>query len=81
MSVSLTPINDPEGESLVDCSNASWEQLTRAAEIPWNGLHDPQTYTPEQLRTIAKEIPREWACYKWADGLEALAQAGGAELS
>lgn len=81
MSVSLTPINDLEGDSLMDCGNVTWSVLTEAAGIPWNGTHDPQTYTPEQLRAIAKAIPATLAKYNWHEPLEALAQAGGAELS
>lgn len=80
MSVSLTPINDPEGES-VDFSNDMWAKMVRAASVPWDGTNDPQTYTPDQLRALAKTLPVKW----WGLGLEAgliyLAQVGGARLS
>ncbi len=83
MSVSLTPLNDPEGDSFVDMDNHSWHRLTRAAAgvTPWNDLHDPLVYTPEELRAIAAVIPAEWASFGWAKGLEDLAAAGGATLS
>lgn len=83
MSVSLTPINDPEGES-VDMSNGTWHELTRLAAPAvkrWNDLHDPIVYTPEELRAIAAVVPKEWSGFGWTEALEYLAQAGGAELS
>ena len=80
MSVSLTPINDPEGES-VDFSNEAWLKLTRAASVPWDGTNDPQTYTPEQLRALAFNVPAELTCFTWEVELIYLAQAGGATLS
>jgi len=83
MSVSLTPINNPDGSSVVDVSNGTWRDLTKAAAphvAVWNGLHDPQTYTPDELRAIAKTVPVEWASLRIAEGLEQLAHAGGAIL-
>lgn len=84
MSVSLTPINDPDSDSLMDVSNGTWDHLTKLASPPvirWNQLHDTRLYSPEELRAIAKVIPAEWASYGWAESLEELAKAGGAILS
>jgi len=84
MSVSLTPINNPDGESLVDMSNGTFAQIAEAAGVPWNGCHDPVTYTPEQLRALAKAIPQDWDSFyreRWSAGLEELAELGGATLS
>ncbi len=88
MSISLTPINDPEGESWLDMSNGTWETLTALAApvVPaWTGLHDPITYTSEQLRAVAAVVPAagEWRPFHdtLKNGLLRLADAGGAELS
>lgn len=87
MSVSLTPINDPEAEHfVVNVSNSTWTELCIAAApvvAPWNGNHDPLTYTPAELRAIAEAIPAQYAQYApaWKGALLSLAAAGGAELS
>jgi hypothetical protein len=83
MSVSLTPINDPDGESL-NVSNVTWDKLcllAAPAVKPWNGYNDLSIYTPEELRAIAAVVPDDWKEFKFAERLEALAQAGGDELS
>jgi hypothetical protein len=84
MSVSLTPINDPDGDSFLDCTNDAWEKMVKAAKdvAPWDGIHFPgRTFTPEELRSIAANIPEEYKVYGWEGVLEELAQAGGAILS
>lgn len=60
MSVTLTSLNDSSLDWNI--SNGTWMAMTKAASAmgreihPWNGTHDPQTYTAEQLREIAGVI-------------------------
>jgi hypothetical protein len=86
MSVSLTPVNNIEGESLFDVSNGTWLRLTIAAQPfveQWNQRHDPLAYSPKELRTIAMTIPVEFGDYAegWQKALSELADSGGAILS
>lgn len=82
MSVDLSPIS-PGGE-VVGISNGAWIALTRFAHAfgenvkPWNGCHDPQTYTPDELRAIAKRVDQIKDSAEW---LRMLADHGGANLS
>ena len=86
MSVSLTSLKpDKEGQfAEVNMPNGQWLGVTALAHQygvlvqPWNGCHDGQTYTPDQLRLTATRL-REAAAI--ASGLETLADAGGAVLS
>jgi hypothetical protein len=81
VSVSLTPIN---GGDEVSISNGEWLALTRLAAsfgekvTPWNQCHDPQSYSPEELRSIAIRVEQ---IKDAADWLNELADNGGANLS
>ena len=81
MSVQLTTV---DGEIEDGMANGTWRALTAAAAAycegvdPWNGCHDPQYYSAEQLRTIAT---RARQCAEFADLLDEMAAHGGARLS
>ncbi|MDD2765781.1 MAG: hypothetical protein PHE83_17600 [Opitutaceae bacterium] len=79
MSVILKPIKevDPEDAEGLHITNDAWRELTADVPgvTPWNGLHDPIRYTPDELRAIAVRHPQ------WARQLEWLATEGGAELN
>jgi len=70
----------------VDLANGTWAGITACAQqfegevyvSQWNGCHDSQEYSPEELMSMAKRV-RE--CAAFAEALEELAENGGAILS
>lgn len=84
MSVALSIINDPDGDSVLNVSNASWADIAKAGGAGWNGYHDLRVYTPDELRAIADaKWPADYdqVSDNWRAALRYLADRGGAELS
>lgn len=88
MSVQLTPKNqlDQEDQATVDLPNGTWLALTELSEAyslgaeKWNGHHDPQFYSPEQLTAIADKVDEIRNLAHTSDWLRWLAKEGGAVL-
>lgn len=84
MSVKLTPINAAKDSETVNICNGTWRAITAAAKAygedidVWNGFHDGQNYTPDQLRKMAARIEQIKDTPEW---LRWLAEHGGAVLS
>ena len=85
MSVNLTPKNHENAEDpeRINIANGTWSAMTSLASAygenveKWNGYHDPQFYTPEQLRAMATRIEQIKDSPEW---LRWLADEGGAIL-
>jgi len=85
MSVSLTPKDEENFEEpeKVNIANLTWLAMTAFAKAygedveMWGGFHDPQFYSPEQLRSMADRIEQIEDSPKW---LRRLADKGGAIL-
>jgi hypothetical protein len=81
MSVELTSKNERVEEGI---SNGGWAAIlahTRAFDksVPdWNGCHDGQEWTPEQLNVMADRLEQS---AKWIPILRELAADGGVTIS
>ena len=80
MSVTLT---SPTGKA-ANISNGEWLAVTSMArafgilDSAWNGNHDGETYTPDELRAMAKRAEQIGRASAY---LDLLADEGGARLS
>ena len=85
MSVNLTPKSQEQAEDPenINIANGTWSAMTALASAygedvgKWNGCHDPQFYTPSQLRAMATRIEQIKDSPEW---LRWLADEGGAIL-
>lgn len=81
MSVQL---NSLDGKYDNNVSNGTWDAITAVGHVfdetipRWNGTHDPQTWSPEQLKIMADRIDQ---IASQVEALRELAAGGGVTIS